>query len=191
MKQIINAEGWECPKPIIETKRLLDTMTEGSVITIVDNDIALINLTNFAESLGYKVSHTQEKNLYKVTIEKDKDLGAIVRENSLVIVITTDIFGQGSKELGESLMKGYIYALTEVSPRPKTLIFINSGVFFTVENSVVEESLRALEAEGVEILTCGACLNFYGLADKLVVGKVSNMYTIVEKLNNASNSIKI
>jgi selenium metabolism protein YedF len=191
MKQIINAEGWECPKPIIETKRLLDTMTEGSVITIVDNDIALINLTNFAESLGYKVSHTQEKNLYKVTIEKDKDLGAIVRENSLVIVITTDIFGQGAKELGESLMKGYIYALTEVSPRPKTLIFINSGVFFTVENSVVEESLRALEAEGVEILTCGACLNFYGLADKLVVGKVSNMYTIVEKLNNASNSIKI
>jgi selenium metabolism protein YedF len=191
MEQIINAEGWECPKPIIETKRLLDTMTEGSVITIVDNDIALINLTNFAESLGYKVSHTQEKNLYKVTIEKDKDLGAIVRENSLVIVITTDIFGQGAKELGESLMKGYIYALTEVSPRPKTLIFINSGVFFTVENSVVEESLRALEAEGVEILTCGACLNFYGLADKLVVGKVSNMYTIVEKLNNASNSIKI
>ncbi len=191
MEQIINAQGWECPKPIIETKRLLDTMTEGTVTTIVDNDIALKNLTNFAESLGYTVSNIQDKNLYKVTIQKEKDIEAFEKEGSLVILVSTDTFGQGAKELGESLMKSYLYAITEVTPRPKTLIFINSGVFFTVEGSVVEESLRTLEADGIEILTCGACLNFYGLTDKLIIGSVSNMYSIVEKLNNASNSIKI
>ena len=46
------------------------------------------------------------------------------------------------------------------------------------------------EAQGVEILTCGTCLDYYGIKDKLAVGTVSNMYTIVEKLNNADKIIK-
>ena len=32
---------------------------------------------------------------------------------------------------------------------------------------------------GVEILTCGTCLNFYGLTEKLAVGGVTNMYVII------------
>ena len=47
-----------------------------------------------------------------------------------------------------------------------------------------------MEAQGVEILTCGTCLNFYGLTDRLRVGEVSNMYTIVEKLSQADRTIK-
>ena len=52
------------------------------------------------------------------------------------------------------------------------------------------EDLRHMEAQGVEILTCGTCLNFYGLSDKLAVGKVTNMYTIVEKPNAAAKIIQ-
>lgn len=50
--------------------------------------------------------------------------------------------------------------------------------------------LKKMEAQGVEILTCGTCLNFYGLTDKLAVGSVTNMYTIVEKLAGAGKVIK-
>ena len=192
MKQIINAVGWECPKPVIETKRMLDTMREGTVTTIVDDQVAFNNLINLASSLGYEVSHNEENGLIHVSVTKTKDADDLMKgAGDLVIVIATNCFGEGPKELGENLMKSYLYAQTEVSPKPKTIIFNNSGVFLTTEGSPVEDSLKALEADGVEILICGACLNFYGLTDKLIVGSVTNMYTIVEIMNNAGNTIKL
>lgn len=193
MTHTINALGWECPKPIIATKRLLDSMTEGAVLTMVDNKLALDNLVDFGKSLGYPVDHREEAGIYYVTTTKTKESEAIFSDSSsnLVIVITTNLFGQGSEEFGETLMNSYIYALTEVEPMPKTLIFVNSGVFLTTENSEAENSLQVLANSGVEIITCGACLNFYGLEDKLIIGSVSNMYQIAEKMNKATNTIKI
>ena len=52
------------------------------------------------------------------------------------------------------------------------------------------EDLKVLEAEGVEILTCGTCLNFYGLTEKLRIGTVTNMYVIAEKMLNAGNVVR-
>ena len=66
----------------------------------------------------------------------------------------------------------------------------NGGARLTSEGSSSLEDLRALEAAGVEILTCGTCLNFYGLSDRLAVGAVTNMYTIVEKLSAAEKIIR-
>ena len=68
--------------------------------------------------------------------------------------------------------------------------FFNGGAKLTVEGAVSVEDLKSMEAQGVEILTCGTCLNFYGLTDKLAVGSVTNMYAIVEKLNGASKVIR-
>lgn len=193
MTQTINALGWECPKPIIATKKILDSMAEGSVLTMVDNKLALENLVDFGNSLGYTVDHKGENGIYYVTTTKTKENEGIFNDipANLVIVITTKLFGQGSEEFGEILMNSYIYALTEVEPMPKTLIFVNSGVFLTTENSEAENSLQLLANAGVEIITCGACLNFYGLEDKLIIGSVSNMYQIAEKMNKATNTIKI
>jgi hypothetical protein len=85
-------------------------------------------------------------------------------------------------------MKAYIYALTEIAPLPKTLLFINKGAFFFADGSAVMDSLKTLEAKGVEILTCGACINFFGL-DTPEVGGATNMYAMAEKLNNAKNAV--
>ena len=98
--------------------------------------------------------------------------------------------GHGNEELGKILMKSFIFALTQLDDLPQTILFYNGGATLTTEGSQSLEDLKTLEAQGVEILTCGTCLDFYGLKDKLAVGQVSNMYTIVEKLNNADNIIK-
>mgnify|MGYP001439145571 CR=1 FL=1 len=66
------------------------------------------------------------------------------------------------------------------------MLFYNGGAKLTVEGSASLEDIRGLEAQGVEIMTCGTCLNYYGLTDKLAVGGVTNMYSIVEKLAGAS-----
>ena len=87
-------------------------------------------------------------------------------------------------------MKGFIYALSQLDELPQTILFYNGGATITTEGSPSIEDLKTMEAQGVEILTCGTCLDYYGLKDKLLVGSVTNMYTIVEKLNNADKIIK-
>ena len=107
-----------------------------------------------------------------------------------VVAIGSDKMGIGAEELGKTLLKAFVFALTQQDQLPKTILFYNSGASLTCEGSPMLEDLKALEAQGVEIMTCGTCLNFYGLTEKLAVGSVTNMYTIVEKLTLAGNVVK-
>ena len=107
-----------------------------------------------------------------------------------VVAIASAVMGNGSEELGRTLLKAFVFALTQQDQLPKTVLFYNGGAALTCDGSPMLEDLKALEAQGVEILTCGTCLNFYGLTEKLAVGGVTNMYTIVEKLTQAGNVVK-
>lgn len=112
-------------------------------------------------------------------------------DNKPVILITSDKFGTGDDKLGTALMKSYLYALTENDVKPAKMFFINSGVKLTSSGTDVLESLNALKNSGVKIYSCGTCLDFYGLKEKLLIGEITNMYSIVENTNIASNVIKI
>ena len=107
-----------------------------------------------------------------------------------MVAVDTDVMGRGSEELGKTLMKGFLFAVGQLPELPKTMLFYNGGARLTTEDSDSLEDLKKLEAQGVEILTCGTCLNYYGLTEKLAVGSVTNMYTIVEKLAGAGKVIK-
>ena len=108
----------------------------------------------------------------------------------LLVAVETETMGRGSEELGRTLMKGFLFAVGQLPQLPKTILFYNGGASLTCEGSPMLEDLKALEAEGVEILTCGTCLNYYGLTEKLAVGGVTNMYVIAEKMLNAGNVVK-
>lgn len=107
-----------------------------------------------------------------------------------VVVISSDKMGEGDEELGKILMKGFLYALAGGDELPAAMLFYNGGAAFTCEESLVLDDLKSLEAQGVEILTCGTCLNHYGLTDKLKVGEVTNMYVIAEKMTKADRIVK-
>ena len=107
-----------------------------------------------------------------------------------MVAVDTDAMGRGSDELGRTLMKGFLFALGQLPQPPKTLLFYNGGAHLTCEGSASLEDLRALAEKGTEILTCGTCLNYYGLTEKLAVGGVTNMYAIVETLANAGKVIQ-
>lgn len=109
----------------------------------------------------------------------------------IAIMICTDSIGTGEEELGHSLMKSYIYSLTEVDDKPSCMMFLNKGIYLTTEGSPVLEMLKQLADEGVEILTCGACLDYYKLTDALSVGEVTNMYYNVELMHESDNTIVI
>ena len=103
----------------------------------------------------------------------------------MVVVISSREMGQGDPALGTLLMKGFIYALTQQDVLPETILLYNGGAFLSCEGSDNLEDLKTLEAQGVEILTCGTCLNHYGIGDRLRVGSVTNMYEIAEAADHS------
>ncbi|SKA10263.1 sulfurtransferase-like selenium metabolism protein YedF [Selenihalanaerobacter shriftii] len=188
----IDARGLNCPEPVIKTKNALEESKEVS--TLVDNQIACKNLEKLGQKLGYntdvlkideefQVNFTQGESTVasSVTSEEIEDSG---EDGNKVYFIRSETLGKGEEELGEVLIKGFIYTLTETAPLPEAIIFINSGVKLPTLNKEVKKNLKILEEAGMEIISCGTCLEYYGLEDKLEVGEISNMYTIVEKLNS-------
>lgn len=200
----VNALGDACPIPVVKTKKAIAALLQGGEVeTLVDNEIAVQNLTKMANQKGYPVKSAKlGENRYQVVMEipagqaeassaqEEKELCMPDSRKNTVVVISSNLMGTGDEKLGAALLKGFIYALSQQDELPKTMLFYNSGAKITCENSASIEDLKALEAQGVEILTCGTCLNHYGLADQLRVGEVTNMYAIVEKQSKASLIIK-
>ena len=98
--------------------------------------------------------------------------------------------GDGDEALGKTLMKGFLYAVSQLPTLPKTMLFYNTGAYLTCAGSDSLEDLKFMEAQGVEIRTCGTCLDYYKLKETLAVGSVTNMYAIVETLASAGKVIK-
>lgn len=202
---LVNALGDTCPIPVVKTKNAIRELNGSGVVeTLVDNEIAVQNLTKMANQKGYGVkSEKLEERRFKVTMtigegaelpDADEDVTCAVPSGSsaknTVVVISSSKMGEGNDQLGATLMKAFIYALGQQEELPKTILFYNGGAFLTCEESPALDDLLSLEAQGVEILTCGTCLDFNGLTGKLKVGEVTNMYAIVEKMTQASLIVK-
>ena len=194
-KIVVNAVGDQCPIPVVKATKALAEVTEAGTVEVqVDNEIAIQNLTRLADSKGLKSkSEKLGDKLFSITMEVTGPVAADGSEavcvpdsrGDFIVAVDSDVMGRGSDELGATLMKGFIYAVSQLEKLPRAMLFYNGGAKLTVEGAVSVEDLKNMEAQGVEILTCGTCLNFYGLTDKLAVGSVTNMYTIVEKLSSA------
>ncbi len=193
----IDARGLACPKPVIETKKAIEIINNGKVKVIVDNYIAKENIIKLSRSMNLEFNILKEEDsfieieiikgefLENITEEKSNDI-----ENSCVF-ISSDKIGEGDIELGKILMKGFVYTLTETKPYPKYIILVNSGVNLSTGNEDTIENLKKLENFGVEIVSCGTCLDFYNLKESLKVGRVSNMYDILEIMKNTDKTISI
>lgn len=201
MSKIIDARGWACPKPVLETKKALQT---DSILTvIVDNRAARENVSRLASKSGCQIRVEEKADGIYLHIEKGADAPAqkeVERETEsyiecasgkLVLSIFSDTIGSGSDELGGILMRAFMHTFTEVDPRPDTIILINNGVKLATSGSPVLEDLQTLANEGVEILVCGTCLNYFDLTDDIAVGGISNAYTIAETMLQAGKVVKL
>ena len=137
----------------------------------------------------YHVEFTVSETEPAETEEKTVCLVPAAKKTKLV-VLSADHMGEGAEELGKILMKSFLYALTQQDELPDTILCYNGGAKLTCEGSESLEDLKDLAARGVEILTCGTCLNFYGITEKLQIGSVTNMYDIVERMSSADRVIK-
>ena len=202
MEKIIDCKGMACPLPVVNAKKAAEALNPGDVLTVlVDNEIAVQNLTRFAEHKGFGVTAEKKSDSeYAVTMgisgaakdAQEEEVACVMdsRRKGMLVVLSANVMGTGDSKLGTSLMKAFVFALTKQDQLPDTILCYNTGAYLTCEGADTLEDLKLLESEGVTILTCGTCLDFYGLKEKLGVGGVTNMYDIVERMENAAQIIK-
>ena len=214
----VNAMGDICPIPVVKTKKAMDALTGPAQIEVlVDNETAMRNVMKLAKSSGaqaeqeqlgekeYRVLIAVGENAVKgsaqtggtgnnaaATAAADSAKGAQSCPTCIgtVVAVGSDRMGVGSDELGHILMKSFIFAVTQMDVLPDKMLFYNGGAKLTIEGSESLNDLKALEEQGVEIMTCGTCLDYYGIKDKLAVGSVTNMYSIAETLQGAMSVIR-
>ena len=188
----LDARGLECPLPVVKTKELLKESSEA-VEVVVDNETAVENLKKFAKVKGYDAVSNKVNEDYHVVISSGEQIVEEKKADNIlkgqIVVISSNSLGS-DKELGKSLMKAFIFALTKRDAFPETIIFYNEGVKITTQESDTVNDLLFLESEGVEIVNCGTCLDFFKLKDDLKVGSITNMYDIVERMEKAEKVIK-
>ena len=203
MEKIVDCRGLACPLPVVNAKKASEELHAGDVLTVlVDNEIAVQNLTRFAEHKGFCVSAEKKAdrefavimNISGAAVEesKEEDVACVIdtRKKGMLVVLSANVMGTGDPKLGTSLMKAFVFALTKQDQLPDTILCYNTGAYLTCEGADTLEDLKLLESEGVAILTCGTCLDFYGLKEKLAVGGVTNMYDIVERMESATTIVK-
>lgn len=198
MKKFIDAKGKNCPMPVIMAKKEIDAGVKFFEIE-VDNKIAVENLKKLANSQGFTTTIKENNGNFKVDFsngceECEEVLAKVEGKKPLgnwAIFVNKETIGAGNDELGQSLMKMFFYTISEGEDLPKSILFMNGGVKVPTLNDQAIEHLKVLQDKGVELLVCGACLNFYELENKLEVGKISNMYDITNAMKEASKVITI
>lgn len=200
MEKNIDARGMACPLPVVNAKKAAEGLHPGDTLIVrVDNEIAVQNLQRFAQHMGFtaageKVSESE----FTVTMviggeakaEPEIACNLDTRRKGMLVVLSGCTMGTGDEKLGKALMKAFVFALTKQDVLPETILCYNTGAYLTTEGADTLEDLKLLESEGVTILTCGTCLDFYGLKEKLAVGGITNMYEIVQRMESAQTIVR-
>jgi selenium metabolism protein YedF len=190
-----------CPLPVVNTKKAIEKSESDKLVVIVDSIVSRDNVRRFVHSQGHKVEiEDKGGGLYHMHVALDSEAvkkaatsaaTGVPVASGVVVFITTDKLGEGDERLGMILMKAFLNTLHDSEPKPEKVIFINNGVKLNTEDSEVLDSLEALTEDGVQIVTCGTCLSYYGILDQLKFGIAGNMYDIVNSLLEADKIIKI
>lgn len=201
--QELHCEGLACPEPVIRCRNLVEQKHPASLTVFVDNAAASENVTRFLMKNGYIVLSKQEEEYrWSITAHIGENASADrmcpvcqVTESApapkkTLVLITTPVLGQGNDELGSKLMENFLATLPEFGDALWRIILLNGGVKLAATSGKSLDSLKKLEASGVDILVCGACLTFYDLLDAKQVGQTTNMLDVVTSLAVADKVIR-
>lgn len=192
--KIVDCRNMTCPMPVVTVKRALEEASGESVKVLLDEVAQRENVARFAASRGFQVEEALEGEGYAMLISgasRESTSTQSEKGGQSVFLIASDCLGDGQEELGRLLMKNFIITLLDLSEIPERMLFLNRGIFLTTEGSEVIEALEKLANRGVEILSCGVCLDFFNRREKLCTGSVTNMFTIAESMLRAGSVIRL
>lgn len=194
----IDCCGLACPEPVLRTKKALETLPNDSILEVVVNSVASKeNVLRYAQNGGFD-ARIEEIGEGKSVVSIVKGFACGIVDESKddafldkTLFLKSDKVGEG--ELGAKLIVGFLKSTLELPKLPKRVVCVNQAVLLTTadESAPIIEIFKALEAKGVEIYSCGVCLEYYGVTDKLKVGKIGNAYGTIEMLFGGEGTISL
>jgi selenium metabolism protein YedF len=198
----LDCKGLNCPKPVLQTKAYLEEHTGEAFSVIVNNEASRENVLRFGRSQGCVVNvQTMADGSFEINFQPGDGTSAkgsfraedydcvIPPESNLVYIISSDSMGRGSEELGWGLLQTYVSTIEQVNPLPSHIILYNAGVKLAATDNKGLEALQNLEKKGVEIWSCGTCLEFFHLEENRKVGTITNMYDIMNTMATAGKVV--
>ena len=202
----VDARGLSCPQPVLLTKKAMEDNSATSFVILVDNLTSKENVSRFVSNQGCSVEISDAGPgafALKATRKRSEDPPEDQQEllacpaadpasasaKGPVVYVATDCMGTGDEVLGRKLMRGFLRTWIDINPLPWRMVFINHGVRLTTLDDEVVEALTVLSDRGVEILSCGTCIEHFNLSDKLRIGRLTNMYEVIETLAAATKVI--
>jgi len=201
--KILDAKGLKCPMPLIETKKALKEIEKDETLKIfVDNETSVKNVEHFLTDNGMEVEKSEKNGIFEIIVNKrDGDLDDVQAEtycttsgepdNSYVVMFAKDRLGEGSEELGNVLVAGLLNTIKERDVLPDKIIFMNSGINLVLKDSPALPLLKELVEKNVDLVSCSTCLDYFGKMNELAIGRVSNMYEILESMLAVEKVINI
>ncbi len=201
MRKEIDARGLVCPAPVLQTRDVVITETPAGIAVLVDNPAARENVSRFLLSQGYVVQSVAAGQDFRIIGDYDGPAEVSSTPSApvsidhdmekILVLITTDQMGRGDELLGKKLLEMYIKTLKEMGTSLWQLIFVNGGVKLACDGSPVLQEIEEYEAAGVVVLSCGTCMEHFGLTGQKAVGGLTNMLDIVMATQNADKVITI
>lgn len=200
MSEKLDCCGLVCPEPVIRTRALLEHAPED-VEVLVDNAPASENVSRLLARSGYapQVEQRSEK-LWVITAHRSGVSCAAAEEViaeageptcRTLVFLSSDTLGSGSDELGGRLMANFLATLSEMGTNLWRIVMVNGGVRLASTPGPCLDALKKLEQNGVSLLVCGTCLNYYHLLEQKQVGETTNMLDIVTSLDLADKVIRV
>jgi len=189
----LDCRGQQCPQPVVQVLRQLLAAPDAPLQVLVSDAAARDNVGRLAASRGYQVAVTEADGTFHLELTPATGVAGQATapaSGPTVVLVASDQLGQGDPQLGQVLMKNFLFTLTEGDTAPDLMFFVNGGARLTVAGSEVLEPLRKLMDRGTDIATCGLCLEFFHLKEALAVGRVSNMLETINALQSAGRVIR-
>lgn len=191
----LDCRGQQCPQPVIQTRRRMLDQPDVPCRVLVNDSASCDNISRLATGMGYTVNVSDTDEGFAIDLIPGAAVAPTAAGSTAsgptILFIASDRMGSGDQKLGQILLKNFIFTLTESDSTPDAIYFVNNGVKLTVGGSDLIEPLTALANAGVDIASCGLCLEYFGVKEALSVGRVSNMLELVNALEEAGRIIRI
>ncbi|WP_243363329.1 sulfurtransferase-like selenium metabolism protein YedF [Fundidesulfovibrio terrae] len=198
--------GMTCPQPLMACRACLETEAPEALTVLVDDEAALENVTRFLTASGYQPSSAKDGRTWIISAARGPEAGKAPapavedfpcpvprpgERTRVVVFLTAETIGRGDDGLGGKLMGNFLKTLPELGQDLWRVVMVNGAVKLAALDSPHLDALKVLEAQGVDILVCGTCLEFFGLMDKRAVGQTTNMLDVVTSLQLATKVIDL
>lgn len=193
MKQI-DCRNWQCPKPVIEVRKAMLADPLQTLEVLLADEAAYENVSRLAQKTGFSIEEKSGDGFTSLTLKPGQAPTEVAETpqtgGSTILFCASEMMGDGDEELGRLLLKNFLITLLDTVLIPECIYFVNSGVKLACAGAETIEILEKLACRGIDIASCGLCLEYYHLKESLQVGRITNMLEIAEAQLNAGRIIR-